>query len=222
MIPSDMRINAKSIFNTLTQTMTPNPTRDSQSDSDNESLHDDLPSPNAIKDSAAYAKNRVTEDLHPAFEGSGFRYDTSSDRFAAESEEVYDGAALCDSQKAFSNALEQFQQGVKPKYKSQIDLRATHTWKEVMEYADEARKKYTGVDQKGILKKIDHGLKTFQTAAPAIEAWLKLLPSTSIYGSVVCGGVTIILEVRIHSDYSQQKLIKSRRQSISRSSERRP
>ncbi|KAL8823067.1 MAG: hypothetical protein Q9191_006209 [Dirinaria sp. TL-2023a] len=164
--------------------MTPNLTRDSQSIPDDETLRDDLPSPNTFKESATYAKNRVTEDLHPAFEGSGLKYDTSNDCFAAESEDLYDEAALFDSQKAFSNALEQFQQGVKPKYKSAIDLRATHTWNEVMEYADEARKKYTGVGQRGILKKIDHGLKTFQTAAPAIEAWLKLLPSTSIYGSV--------------------------------------
>ena len=162
-----------------------------------EHLHDDLPRLNPIKDSATYAKDHVTEDLHPAFANSGLRYDNARDCFAAESEDIYNEAALFDSQKAFADALKQFQQGVKPKYKSQIDLCATHTWNEVMEYADQARNEYTGVGQKGIMKKITHGQKTFQTAAPAIEAWLKLLPSTSIYGSIVCGGLTIILEVSI-------------------------
>jgi hypothetical protein len=65
-----------------------------------------------------------------------------------------------------------------------------------MEQAERARNEYTGVGKEGIIKKIDSGLRTFQTAAPAIEAWLKLLPSTTIYGSIVCGGFTVILEVR--------------------------
>lgn len=168
-----------------------------QGDSD-ASPQDDQANLNVSNDSVAFAQSQVTNDLHPAFADSGFRYDTSSDRFATEVEDAYDEAALFDSQRAFADALEQFQLGVKPKYESQIDLRATHSWKDVMKYADEARDKYTGVGQRGIMKKIDTGLKTFQTAAPAIEAWLKLLPSTSIYGSIICGGLTIILEVCIN------------------------
>ncbi|KAI4155738.1 MAG: hypothetical protein L6R39_001190 [Caloplaca ligustica] len=155
----------------------------------------DIPNPTPFKESVAYTRTWVTEDLHPAFVDPGVRYDTNTDCFAAEPEEVYDEAALFDSQKAFADALQRFQEGIKPKYKSRVDLGAVHTWKEVMDYANEARNKYTGVQKRGIMKKIDHRLKTFQTAAPAIQAWLKLLPSTSIYGSVVCGGLTIILEV---------------------------
>ncbi len=174
--------------------MTPNTTEEFQSESD-DSLSDEAFGGHPIKASVEYTENHVTEDLHPAFADTGISYDPNNDCFSAESEDVYDEAALFDSQRAFADALEQFQQGVKPKYKSQIDLRTTHTWSEVMKQADEARKKYTGVGQEGIIKKINHGLRTFQTAAPAIEAWLKLLPSTSIYGSIVCGGLTIILEV---------------------------
>lgn len=162
-----------------------------------EPLHNDPPSPELVKTSAQYAEKYVTEDLHPAFADAGIRYNPNSDCFAAEIEDEYDDAALVDSQRAFVNALEQFQQGVKTKYESKVDLRAMHTWKEVMEYADEARDKYTGVSKKGIVRKIDQKLKTFQTAAPAVEAWLKLLPSTSWYGSIICGGLTIVLEVGI-------------------------
>ncbi|KAL8688806.1 MAG: hypothetical protein Q9218_005371 [Villophora microphyllina] len=161
-------------------------------------LHEDIPSPSPIKDSTAYAQSRIIEDLHPAFVDSSFRYDTTKDLFAAEFEEVYDESALLDCQQAFAEALRQFQEGVKPKYKSQIDLNATHTWNEVIQYVDEARKKYTGVDQRGIARKINNGLKKFQTAAPAIQAWLKLLPSIAFFGSIVCGGLTIILEAAVN------------------------
>ena len=157
---------------------------------------DDEKCRNHLRDSAALAKNRVTEDLHPAFGDSKIRYDMTDDCFTSDLDEVYDETTLLDSQRAFADALERFQQGVKPKYQCKINLHAKHNWNEVMECANEARNDYKGVGRKGIVKKIDHRLKSFQTAAPAIQAWLKLLPSTSTYGSVVCGGLTIILEVR--------------------------
>ncbi len=174
--------------------MTPNVKADSHLLPE-EPLLGDLPTRNSLKDSVAYAQRHSMEDLHPAFTDGGFRYDENNDRFIAELGEVYDEATLFDGQRAFADALEQFQQGVKPKYKSQIDLCAVHTWDEVIQYAEEARRKYTGVGGKGITKKIGHGLKIFQTAAPAIQAWLKLLPSTTWYGSILCGGLIIVLEV---------------------------
>ncbi|KAL8935197.1 MAG: hypothetical protein Q9216_005540 [Gyalolechia sp. 2 TL-2023] len=149
-----------------------------------DTICEEPPSSNPTKESAAYAENCVIEDLHPAFAESGISFDRSNDCFAAEYDEVYDEATLIDSENAFTDALEQFQQGIKSKYQSQIDLRETHSWEEVMRYANEARDKYTGVDKKGIAKKINNGLRKIQTAAPAIQAWLKLLPSTSTYGSV--------------------------------------
>ncbi|KAL8989180.1 MAG: hypothetical protein Q9177_001881 [Variospora cf. flavescens] len=141
-------------------------------------------SSNSTKDSVAYAENHVTEDLHPAFSEIGIRFNTRTDSFTTEYNEPYDEAALLDSEKAFVDALDQFQQGVKPKYQSQIRLRDTHSWDEVIKFANDARDEYTGVDKTGVAKKINERLRTFQTAAPAIQAWLKLLPSTSTYGSV--------------------------------------
>lgn len=199
-----------------------NPSRDDQL-ATTETIYDEPSSSNHTNDSAAYAENHVTEDLHPAFAEAGIGFDTSNDCFAAKCDEVYDETALIDSEKAFTDALEQFQQGVKPKYKSQIDLRETHSWDEVMQYANEARDKYTGVDKKGIAKKINNRLRTFQTAAPGIQAWLKLLPSTSTYGSVVCGGFTIILEVASGTPILLLRQLTSNRQlSASDSSEKRP
>ena len=161
-----------------------------------EQLHSGSPSHKTINESAEFAEKYVTEDLHPAFATNGIRYQPDNDCFAAEIDGEYDDTVLIDSQKAFTKALEQFQQGMK--YKSKVNLRAMHTWEEVIEYANEARDKYTGVsEEEGIVKKIDQRLKTFQTAAPAIQAWLKLLPSTTWFGSIICGGLTILLEVGI-------------------------
>lgn len=186
-------------------------------------VRDDALSGSFVKDSLQYAEDHVDEDLHPAFDDCGISYDSENDCFCAVSEGVYDDTALFDSQQAFANALEQYQKGANQKYESQIDLATAHTWSEVMEQADKARKEYTGVDKEGIMKKINAGLRTFQTAAPAIEAWLKLLPSTTIYGSIVCGGFTIILEVcRPPLGFRKLKLIECRQQSISKSFGRRP
>ncbi|KAL8673282.1 MAG: hypothetical protein Q9168_002280 [Polycauliona sp. 1 TL-2023] len=146
---------------------------------------------------AAYTKQLVTKDLHPAFVDSGLNYDATSDSFVAEANDLHNEAALFDSQRAFAEALARFQDGVKSKYKSEIDLGATHDWDEVMKHVEKARNRYTGEGKDGIKKILNSRLKTFQTAAPAVQAWLKLLPSTSIYGSVVCGGLTIILEAAV-------------------------
>lgn len=152
--------------------------------------------------SEEYAKNYVNEDLHPALADFGITYDSKNDRFAAEVEETYDEATLFDNQRAFAEALEEFQKGVDTKYKSQIDLQRTQTWSDVMEKVEKARAEYIGVGKTGIVKRIDNKLRTFQTAAPAIEAWLRLLPSTTIYGSIICGGLTIILEVGVDEQHS--------------------
>ncbi|KAL8953129.1 MAG: hypothetical protein Q9222_001012 [Ikaeria aurantiellina] len=152
-----------------------------------EPIHEDSPGSSPFGDSAAYADQGVTEDLHPAFAETGITFNRNNDCFVAQYEDTSEEVVLSASQKAFTDALECFQRDVKPKYKSKVDLRANNTWSEVIQYADEARKQYTGVGRKGIIKKIHHGLRIFQTAAPAVQAWLKLLPSTSTYGSVVCG-----------------------------------
>jgi hypothetical protein len=83
--------------------------------------------PHLVRDSLQYAESHVNEGLHPAFADTGIRYDSENDCFSAESERLFDEAALFDSQQAFVDALEQFQKGANAKYKSQINLRTAHT-----------------------------------------------------------------------------------------------
>lgn len=149
--------------------------------------------------SVDYTDNHVNGDLHRAFEGSETMYNDETDSFIATADTFTDEKALSDSQRAFSEALQEYEKEADPKYKTGIDLTAIHTWDEVIEQVKTACDEYKGVGKEGIMTSIHCGLRNFRSAAPAIEAWLKLLPSTSIYGSVVCGGLTIILEVCLSS-----------------------
>ena len=161
-----------------------------------------------------YSDNHVDGNLHPAFSNSSVQNDCDGDYSSDESDTAYDDKALFDCQEEFRNELQGYEDGVDPRYRTGVDLMTTHTWADVMREVDTARKKYEGKDEKGIRRKIGNGWKNFISAAPAIEAWLEMLPNNTLYGSILCGGLTIIVEVwkdarrRISS-----KLTKSRRQS---------
>ena len=142
-----------------------------------------------------FSDNHVDGQLHPAFSNSEIRNDCDAGYSSDESDAVHDDKALFDCREAFHHELQGYEDGADPKYKTGIDLMSPHTWKDVMAEVEIARKKYEGVEKKGIKKKIGNGWKNFVSAAPAIEAWLELLPNNSLYGSVLCGGLTIILEV---------------------------
>ena len=145
-----------------------------------------------------YIDNHVDENVHPAFTApeDGHSYDVET-RIARTTTFV-DEEALSDCQKAFSEALTQYEKGADPRYKTGLDIQVPHTWEEVLDQVEKACNEYKGVGKEGMMMSIRCGLRNFHTAAPAIEAWLKLLPSTSIYGSVLCGGLTMILEVHLN------------------------
>ena len=152
-----------------------------------------------VNTSVDYTDNHVNGELHPAFEDSQVDYHGQTDKFLARTDTIFDEQTLIDSQQAFSKALADYEKDADPRYKTGIDLQSTHSWEEVLEQVEKACTDYKGVGKKSILTSIRCGLRNFHTAAPAIEAWLKLLPSTTIYGSIFCGGLTIVLEVC--SDY---------------------
>ena len=148
-----------------------------------------------INTSVDYTDNHVNEKLHPAFKNTELNSDAGLDGSLADSNTLSDQRTLFDSQQAFAEALTQYEEEADPRFRTGIDLRSLHTWDEVIKHVEAARHDYKGVEKEGTLTSIRSGLRNFYTAAPAIQAWLKLLPSTSIYGSILCGGITIILEV---------------------------
>lgn len=161
-----------------------------------------------------YSDNHVDGKLHPAFSDSKILNGCDADCSSDESDAAYDDKALFDCQEAFKHELQLYEDGADPQYRTGVDLMTPHTWRDVMVEVETARRKYKGVEQKGIRRKIGNGWKNFISAAPAIEAWLELLPNNSLYGSVLCGGLTIILQVRIDVRSTiSSKLTISRQQS---------
>ena len=148
-----------------------------------------------------YTDNHVNHNLHPAFSDSGIAYSPNGDCFLDDSEH-FDEQPLRESQSAFAEALRNYEENASRKFKTSVDLRKCHDWQDVIAQVEKARSDYSGMGKEGIMRSIRSGFRSFNTAAPAVQAWLKLLPSTSIYGSVFCGGLTLILEVCPNSSLS--------------------
>ena len=162
----------------------------------NQSQLDDPSEEPAHNSSLEYTEIHVHEDLHPAFSDKGIKYDSGVDCFLADIDHAPHDEDLFTAQQAFTEASQQYEESANPKCKTGIDLRTVHTWEEVLVEVEIARNKYQGVGKHGIKRSIRNGFRSFSKASPAIETWLKLLPSDSVYFSVFCGGMKLILGVR--------------------------
>ena len=147
-----------------------------------------------INTSVDFTVNYVDKDLHSAFSDSAYSYDSETDRFAPDAAFTHKDKEPFQYQ-AFKDELQKFTETASLPNTTENDLIDNCTWDDVIEQVDLARKEYQGIEKTGIVKSIHNGFKNFAAAAPAMERWLHLLPSTSIYGSLVCGGLTIILRV---------------------------
>jgi hypothetical protein len=148
-----------------------------------------------VNASVDYIDNRVDGKLHPAFSESGISYNSELDRYHATQDRLDDDLPLINTRTSFANEMQQYEEDAQPKFKTGISAQSNHTWAEVIAQVESARNAYRGVGKDGIRQSIRDGLRSFATAAPAMEAWIKLLPSESLYGSVLCGGFKLILGV---------------------------
>ena len=152
-----------------------------------------------INTSVDYTVNYIDKELHSAFSDSGYSYDSETDRFSPENVAPHEDKEPFEYQ-AFKDELQKFMETAGLPNTIETDLIDSCTWDDVMKQVEIVREEYQGIDRTGIMKSIHTGFNGFAAAAPAIEQWLHLLPSTSIYGSVVCGGLTIILRVFCNCD----------------------
>ena len=147
--------------------------------------------------SKEYIDNRVDEELHPALSDPGFTYSPKQDCFGVPvpTNLSRDDDTIRSRQQRFAKALQEYEENVEPKFRTGFKLQETYTWDDVLAQVEVARNEYNGVEGKGNKKSIRNGLRKFSTAAPAIEGWLRLLPEDSVYASVLCGGIRLILGV---------------------------
>lgn len=121
-------------------------------------------------------------------------YDAIQSRFGlrSQSEEYYKEA---ESEKnRFFRAVDSYQSVADAKYRTEIYFQGSlHTWDEVLDEADRVARQYRDVT--GFWKKIRRGLRKFGENHSAFDAWIGLLPAQSLYCSILCGGLKLVIQV---------------------------
>lgn len=147
-------------------------------------------------DVSTFVENRLAE-THPKFRVVQEEYD----RARREDIGVDATAVTADSQvqrerKALEEAMRSFANSNKSFVSSLTDLQQC-TWADVLAEIEKTRSEYDakGERDKGILQSLRGKLRSFDKFAYRVEPWLQLLPADSWQGSLVCGGIKIILQV---------------------------
>lgn len=164
----------------------------------------DLPPIRLSNPAAEFVQNRVeikgfkTNRL-PTTEVGSQSYEDSDDRTsplktnelskAEEEKEVEDRHC-----KQFAETLQRFEDGLPENHKPHFNLRGKHSWTEVIEEAKIAEMKYAKkADKESRFGRVRGLFRLLQKRSPAIDSWLGLLPSQSEYGSLICGGLKLVL-----------------------------
>lgn len=89
--------------------------------------------------------------------------------------------------------MEAYQESFKQKELLGFDLRGQHSWDEVLRIAKDAENRYLQ-EGKGPVRKVGRYIADH---SEGVIPYLRLIPN-STYGSVLCGGLKLIFEVRQH------------------------
>lgn len=81
------------------------------------------------------------------------------------------------------------------KYKVGINIKDTHSIKDVVAAVEDAKLAYDEKGRKGFFAPLRKAFRTLGENESACQAWLELLPGASEYFSIICGGLKLILGV---------------------------
>lgn len=82
-----------------------------------------------------------------------------------------------------------------PNRKFKIDWQHAHTWEEVLEDVEAAATSFN--DASSTWGKVRKAFRTMGSNHKVFKAWLEFIPTQSEYCSIVCGGLKLILGVRV-------------------------
>ncbi|KAI3318453.1 hypothetical protein HD806DRAFT_315959 [Xylariaceae sp. AK1471] len=103
--------------------------------------------------------------------------------------------------KQFAEVLRSFEESLPDNLKTRFNLQAKHTWSEVISEAEFAEIKYNSkADKESPFGRVRGFFRSLRSNSPAIENWLDLLPTESEYGSLICGGLKVILRAATRMD----------------------
>ncbi|KAE8452652.1 hypothetical protein EG329_013911 [Mollisiaceae sp. DMI_Dod_QoI] len=133
---------------------------------------------------------------HPALDSlnAGVIYDYERAVFVVEDplESLYD--QVKDEAGLFTEALKSYEAEVHEKYKTGHDVHQACSIKEVVQQIDSALNAYRRDSERTIWEVIRKGFWRLSECSDALENWLKLLPSSNDYCSVIYGGISLILK----------------------------
>lgn len=84
-----------------------------------------------------------------------------------------------------------------PNRKSEIDWQHAHTWEEVLEEVEKAATSFN--DTANTWGKVRKVFRSMGNNHKVFKTWLEVLPTQSQYCSIVCGGLKVILGVRLQA-----------------------
>jgi hypothetical protein len=103
--------------------------------------------------------------------------------------------------KQFAEVLRSFEESLPDKLKTRFNLQAKHTWSEVISEAEFAEIKYNSkANKESPFGRVRGFFRLLRSNSPALENWLDLLPTESMYGSLICGGLKVILRAATRMD----------------------
>lgn len=105
-------------------------------------------------------------------------------------------AMLQSQSQHFLSAVAAYGQSRNGKGSGAINLIESSSWADVVAQAEKAQREYEGAVKTGFLGNLRGRFRGFGEFAAPVDSWLKLLPSQSWQGSLICGGVLIALKVR--------------------------
>ncbi|KAI0407319.1 hypothetical protein F4802DRAFT_555016 [Xylaria palmicola] len=110
--------------------------------------------------------------------------------------------------KQFAEVLRSFEDSLPENFKTGFNLQSTHTWAEVISEAKCAEIKYNKkADKESPFGRVRGLFRSFRSNSPAIQNWLSLLPSDSMYASLICGGLKVILRAATKMDEIKESIV---------------
>ena len=97
----------------------------------------------------------------------------------------------------FAEALKSYESEVHEKYKTGFDIGQPCSIQEVIKQIDSSLDTYKREGQKTVWEAIRKGFWKLSENQHGLENWLKLLPSSNDYCSLIYGGLSLILKAGI-------------------------
>ncbi|GAW26731.1 hypothetical protein SAMD00023353_4600300 [Rosellinia necatrix] len=112
--------------------------------------------------------------------------------------------------KQFADVLRSFEESLPNNIKTRFDLQAKHTWSEVINEAKIAEMKYNNkANKESPFGRVRGLFRILRSNSPAMENWLGLLPTESAYGSLICGGLKVILRAATRMDEVKEFVVQA-------------